>query len=70
MWRRAWKADFSGMPSCGPTDRTPTGWRREEAQTMSEYAVVLAVITPLIILGYAALSGAIQGAIDTARSFL
>jgi hypothetical protein len=37
---------------------------------MSEYVVVLAVITPLIILGYAALSGAIQAAIDTAKSFL
>jgi Flp pilus assembly pilin Flp len=61
MWRRAWNADFSGMPSCR---------RREEGQTMSEYAAVLAVITPLIILGYAALSGAIQAAIDTARSFL
>jgi Flp pilus assembly pilin Flp len=45
-------------------------WRRDEAQTMSEYVVVLAVITPLIILGYAALSGAIQAAIDTAKSFL
>jgi Flp pilus assembly pilin Flp len=58
------------MPSSGRTDCIRSSWRREEAQTMSEYAVVLAVITPLIILGYAALSGAIQSAIDTARSFL
>ena len=64
------RADPSGMPTSGRTDRIRSSWRREEAQTMSEYVVVLAVITPLIILGYAALSGAIQGAIETAKSFL
>ena len=45
-------------------------WLREEAQTMAEYAVVLAVITPIVILGFAGLSGAVLSAIENARSFL
>jgi Flp pilus assembly pilin Flp len=65
----AW-ADASGMPPSGRVDRTPTSWRREEAQTMAEYAVVLAVITPIVILGFASLSGAVLSAIENARSFL
>lgn len=70
MWPRPWRADLSGMPSSGRTDRIRSSRRREDGQTMSEYVVVLAVITPLIILGFAALSGAIQAAIDGAKSFL
>jgi Flp pilus assembly pilin Flp len=45
-------------------------WRHEEAQTMAEYAVVLAVITPVIILVFGLFSGAIVPAIDRARAFL
>ena len=63
-------ADLTGMPSPGRTDRISSRWRRDEAQTMSEYAVVLAVITPIVILAFASLSGAVLSAIDTARSFL
>jgi Flp pilus assembly pilin Flp len=37
---------------------------------MSEYVVVLAVITPLIILGFGALSGAVMAVVENARSFL
>ncbi len=37
---------------------------------MAEYVVVLAVITPMVILAFAGLSGAVLSAIDTARSFL
>jgi Flp pilus assembly pilin Flp len=44
--------------------------QNEDAQTMAEYAVILGVITPIVILAFAALSGAILSAIDTARSFL
>jgi hypothetical protein len=58
------------MPPCGRVDRTSPSWRREEAQTMAEYAVVLAVITPIVILGFASLSGAVLSAIENARSFL
>ncbi len=52
---------------------SPSGrfrWHDEDAQTMAEYAVILGVITPIVILAFAALSGAILSAIDTARGFL
>ena len=38
---------------------------REEGQTMTEYAVVLAVITPAIILAFSVLSGSVQGMISS-----
>jgi Flp pilus assembly pilin Flp len=63
-------ADASGMPPSGRVDRIPASWRRDEAQTMAEYVVVLAVITPIVILGFASLSGAVLSAIENARSFL
>ena len=44
--------------------------RREEGQTMAEYVVVLAVITPAVILAFSLFSSAVGNAIDTARSFL
>jgi hypothetical protein len=37
---------------------------------MAEYVVVLAVITPIVILAFASLSGAVLSAIENARSFL
>jgi Flp pilus assembly pilin Flp len=37
---------------------------------MSEYVVVLAVITPIIILAFASLSGAVLSAISAAAAFL
>jgi Flp pilus assembly pilin Flp len=42
----------------------------EEGQTMAEYGVVLAVITVLIVGALLALSGAIQGAIETVTGYL
>jgi Flp pilus assembly pilin Flp len=42
--------------------------KREEGQTMAEYAVVLGVITVAIVTAFAALSGGIVGAISTAKS--
>lgn len=36
---------------------------REEGQTMAEYAVVLGVITPAILLAIGLLSGSVQDAI-------
>jgi hypothetical protein len=68
MWPPSGCADPSGMPS-GRTDRIRS-WRREEAQTMAEYVVVLAVITPIVLLAFGSLSSAVLGAIDAARSFL
>jgi len=53
------QADFPPMRAFGGTDRTPFSWRREEAQTMTEYAVVLGLITPIVVLALLALSNAI-----------
>lgn len=39
--------------------------RREEGQTMAEYAVVLGVITVAVVGVFTALSGGISGAINT-----
>ena len=51
-------------------DRTRSRTRGEEAQTMAEYAVILGVITPAIILAFAVLSGAIGPLIDKVAGFL
>jgi len=45
-------------------------WRREEGQTMSEYVVVLAIITPAVLLSFGLFSGAVVTAIDRVRDFL
>jgi Flp pilus assembly pilin Flp len=63
-------ADAPGMLPSGRVDRIRSSWLRDEAQTMAEYAVVLAVITSIVILGFASLSGAVLSAIENARSFL
>jgi Flp pilus assembly pilin Flp len=63
-------ADLGGMPLSGRIDRIRSCWRREEAQTMAEYVVVLAVITPAVILAFGLFSGAIGPAIDAVRSYL
>jgi Flp pilus assembly pilin Flp len=44
--------------------------RRDEGQTMSEYAVVLAVITPAIIAALALLSERVASRLDFVRAFL
>lgn len=55
-------ADLPGMSlSC---------WRREAGQTMAEYAIVLAVITPAIILAFGVLSGAIVPSIENVIGYL
>jgi len=61
-----------GTPTADAPSMPPSGfsWRREEAQTMAEYAVILGIITPIVILAFAGLSGAVLSAIDNARSFL
>jgi len=50
---------------------SPSGRRRdEEGQTMAEYVVVLAIITPAILLALGLFSGAVVSAIDTVRDLL
>jgi Flp pilus assembly pilin Flp len=59
-----------------PRDMAPSGWfdrirsycRRENAQTMAEYAVILGVITPAIIIALGLLSGRVAQLLDSVRS--
>jgi Flp pilus assembly pilin Flp len=48
-------------------DRIRSRWSRSEGQTMAEYGLVLAIITPAIILGYALLSDDIAAVFDAIR---
>jgi Flp pilus assembly pilin Flp len=43
-------------------------WNRDEGQTMSEYAVILGVITPAIVLAIALVSGDVGGILDRVRA--
>lgn len=58
------------MTSSGWFNRIRTRCRYEEAQTMAEYAVVLAVITPAIVISYGLFSNDIARLIDSVRSIL
>jgi Flp pilus assembly pilin Flp len=51
-------------------DRIRSRCRREGAQTMAEYALTLAVITPEIIIAYGFFSDDIGRLIDSVRSIL
>ena len=44
--------------------------RRCEGQTMTEYAVVIGVITPVLVVLFAAMSDAIVGRLQTVVGFL
>jgi Flp pilus assembly pilin Flp len=44
--------------------------RREDGQTMAEYAVVLAVITIALIAAFTALAGGITNAVSTVTNLL
>ena len=43
---------------------------REDGQTMAEYAVILGVITPLLVLALAALSDAVADRLNAVVGFL
>jgi Flp pilus assembly pilin Flp len=49
-------------------DRIPSRCGREEAQTMAEYAVILGVITPAIIIAYGLFSGTIANLLSSVGS--
>ena len=44
--------------------------RSEEGQTMAEYAVVIGVITPILVLLFAAMGNAIIARLQTVVGFL
>jgi Flp pilus assembly pilin Flp len=64
------RADLADMSPSNRADRVRSSWRTEDAQTMAEYVVVLAVITPIVILAFASLSEAVLAAINAVRGFL
>ncbi len=49
--------------------RTIYARRREDGQTMAEYAVVLAVITPAIVAAFAVLSDAVADRVNGVIGF-
>jgi Flp pilus assembly pilin Flp len=51
------------------TDRILSRLAEQRAQTMAEYAVVLGVITPALILALTVLSGSISPLIDRVVAF-
>jgi Flp pilus assembly pilin Flp len=51
-------------------DRIRSRFTSEKAQTMAEYAVVLAVITPAIIIAYSLFSDRIAQLFDSVRALL
>ncbi len=50
--------------------RRPNAWRDEEGQTMAEYGVILAVITPAIVAAIALLAMTMADNIGTVADFL
>ena len=61
------QADLAGMAFQSWLERI-LRWNRDEGQTMSEYAVILGVITPAIVLVIALLSGDVGGILDKVRA--
>lgn len=51
-------------------DRIRSRFSRSDGQTMAEYAVILGVITPMIVLAFALFGDAIVVIIDRVRGFL
>jgi Flp pilus assembly pilin Flp len=51
-------------------DRLRSRCRPEKAQTMAEYAVVLGVIVPAILIAYGLLSDKVAALIDSVRALL
>jgi Flp pilus assembly pilin Flp len=52
------------------TNRIRSRFSRSEGQTMAEYAVILGVITPAIVLAFFLFGEAIVVVIDRVRGFL
>jgi Flp pilus assembly pilin Flp len=70
MSRGPCSADFRDMSLSGWIDRIRSRSGREEAQTLAEYAVILGVITPVVVLAFIMLGQAIPPVLDRVRGFL
>jgi Flp pilus assembly pilin Flp len=71
--RRQWEREERGVRPAGEGGGGMQAFsnpRREEGQTMTEYAVVLAVITPAIIGAFALLSDGFINRLATVIGFL
>lgn len=69
IWRNLGVADVPDMALHSWTDRIRFRFAREEAQTMAEYAVVLGVITPMIVVAFALLADEVTSLFDNIRGF-
>jgi Flp pilus assembly pilin Flp len=58
------------MTFLGWIDRIRSRCGHEEAQTMAEYAVILGVITPAIIIAYGLFSGTVANMLSSVGSLL
>jgi Flp pilus assembly pilin Flp len=58
------------MSPSGRIGRIRSRLRREQAQTMAEYVVALAVITPILVLTFTMLGDDVVTAIDSVRDLL
>ena len=70
MSRRLSAADEGVMTPSGRMARIHSCWRREEAQTMAEYVVTLAVITPILVLTFTLLADDVVRAITNVRDII
>ena len=58
------------MSPSGRVGRILSCWRRQDAQTMAEYTVALAVITPILVLTFTLLGNDIVTALNSVRDLL
>jgi Flp pilus assembly pilin Flp len=68
MWNRDRRADLPDMASGSRSFRLSLS--RETGQTMAEYAIILGVITPAVVVAFATLGDAIIPMIDRVIGFL
>lgn len=64
MWPALPAADAQCMATCGRS------WHCEEGQTMAEYALVLAIITPVAVLAFITLGNGIIPSLSTVAGYL
>jgi Flp pilus assembly pilin Flp len=69
IWTGLGVADVPDMALHRWIDRIRSRFAHEEAQTMAEYAVILGVITPVIVVAFAMLADEIARIFDTFRGF-
>jgi Flp pilus assembly pilin Flp len=64
-----WGIAESALSTDDESMRRPDAWRNEEGQTMAEYGVILAVITPAIVAAIALLAFTLAGEFQAVADF-